>query len=391
MTSGHSQVLHCYTPPMQSTPPRILIVGVGSLGGTIAGSLLAFSAELVTEVIALTSNQAVIEATQQHGFRLQGIGEPLTAEGAATDVVPDGTGPFDWIILATQPPQVEDAARSSLPHLAHDGAMICLQNGLCEERVAEIVGRDRVIGAVVGWGASSPEPGVFERTSTGGFTIGRLDGTDDPRLIQLASLLEVVGPVTITDNLAGARWSKLAINCAISTLGTIGGDRLGVLMRYRFVRRLVLEIMTETVRVAQTEGVKLEKISGTLDLEWLALTTEEQATWGSTSLVTKHAMLLAVGTRYRRLRSSMLAAIERGRPPAVDFLNGEVVRHGARHSIPTPVNAAAAAMVHAIATGELKSSHELCRTLAEHVGVWPPLLRKGATRREVPGSPAQED
>lgn len=376
---------------MQSTPPRILIVGVGSLGGTIAGSLLAFSADLVAEVVALTSNRSVIDATKEHGFRLQGIGEPLVAEGEATETVPEGSGPFDWIILATQPPQVEDAARSALPHLAEDGAMICLQNGLCEERVAAIAGRHRVVGSVVGWGASSPEPGVFERTSTGGFTIGRLDGTEDPRLMQLASLLEVVGPVTVTSNLAGARWSKLAINCGVSTLGTIGGDRLGALMRYRFVRRVVLEIMTETVRVAQAEGVKLEKISGTLDLEWLALTEAEQSTWGSTSLVTKHAMLLAVGTRYRRLRSSMLAAIERGRPPAVDFLNGEVVRHGARHGIPTPVNAAAAAMVHAIATGELKSSHDLCRTLAEQVNVWPPLLRQGATRRELPGSGAQDE
>ena len=376
---------------MQSSPPRILIVGVGSLGGTIAGSLLAFSTDLITEVVALTSNPSVIAATKEHGFRLEGIGEPLIAEGAATDVVPEGSGPFDWVILATQPPQVEAAARSALPHLAEDGAMICLQNGLCEERVAAIAGRHREIGSVVGWGASSPEPGVFERTSTGGFTIGRLDGTEDPRLMQLASLLEVVGPVTITDNLAGARWSKLAINSAISTLGTIGGDRLGVLMRYRFVRRVVLEIMTETVRVAQAEGVRLEKIAGTLDLEWLALTAEEQATWGSTSLVTKHAMLLAVGTRYRRLRSSMLAAIERGRPPAVDFLNGEVVCHGARHGIATPVNAAAAAMVHAIAAGELKSSHELCRTLAEQVNVWPPLLRQGVTRRAVPGSSDASD
>ena len=368
---------------MLNTKPRILIVGVGSLGGTIAGSLLAFSADLVDQVVPLTSTQAIIAAPQELGFQLRGIGETVTAEGAAVAEIPEGTGPFDWIILATQPPQVEDAARSVVEYLAENGAMVCLQNGLCEARVAEIAGSERVVGAVVGWGASTPEPGVFERTSSGGFTIGRLDGAEDPRLMQLASLLEVVGPVTITDNLAGARWSKLAINCAISTLGTIGGDRLGVLMRYRFVRRLVLEIMTETVRVAQAEGVKLEKISGTLDLEWLALTPEEQATWGSTSLVTKHTMLLAVGTRYRRLRSSMLAAIERGRPPAVDFLNGEVVRYGEKHGIATPVSAAAHAMVHAIAAKERSSSHDLCKTLAEDVNVWPPLLRQGSIRREV--------
>ena len=67
------------------------------------------------------------------------------------------------------------------------------------------------------------------------------------------------------------------------------------------------------------------------------------------------------------MRSSMLSAIERGRPPAVDFLNGEVVERGARHGIATPVNAAAQAMVHAIARGERTHSiecvHELVRAI----------------------------
>ena len=32
--------------------------------------------------------------------------------------------------------------------------MVCLQNGLCELRVAEVVGRERTLGAVVSWGAN---------------------------------------------------------------------------------------------------------------------------------------------------------------------------------------------------------------------------------------------
>src|SRR5262249_42531744 len=146
----------------------------------------------------------------------------------------------------------------------------------------------------------------------------------ESRIEELARILECIGPTSTTTNLAGARWSKLAINCAISSLGTIGGDRLGVLMRHRFVRRLALEIMTETVQVARGLGVRLEKVSGTIDLDWIALTEADRMSSGSASLVAKHALLLAVGARYRRLRSSMLAAIERGRMPAIEFLNGEV-------------------------------------------------------------------
>lgn len=67
-------------------------------------------------------------------------------------------------------------------------------------------------------------------------------------------------------------------------------------------------------------------------------------------------MLLAVGLRYRRLRSSMLSAIERGRPPSIDYLNGEVTALAAKHEISTPVNSLIVTTIHAIAKGELKSS-----------------------------------
>ena len=55
----------------------------------------------------------------------------------------------------------------------------------------------------------------------------------------------------------------------------------------------------------------------------------------------------------------MLAAIERGRTPAVDFLNGEVVDRAKLHGVPTPVNSRVVDLVHAIARGEERSSRAL--------------------------------
>jgi 2-dehydropantoate 2-reductase len=158
------------------------------------------------------------------------------------------------------------------------------------------------------------------------------------------------------------RWSKLAINCAVSTLGTLAGERVGSLLRLRFARRLALEIVTEVVTVARAEGVRLEKVAGTVDLAWLALGAGETSR-GSVSLAAKHALMLAVGARYRRMRSSMLAALERGRKPAVDFLNGEVVSRAAVHGLRAPVNEAARELVWAISRGERASSRATLRAL----------------------------
>lgn len=338
-------------------------MGCGGIGGVVAGHLL----ETGHDVTAVTTNREIAAAIEARGFCLRGDGGARDVRGRAHVGVPEGAE-YDYVLLATQPPQVEEAARAALPALAPNGAMVCFQNGLCESRVAAIAGDLRTLGAIVAWGASMPEPGIYERTSAGGFTIGRLDGADDPRIDPLARALEVLGPVDVTANLAGKRYSKLAINCAITSCGAIGGDRLGALLQHRFVRRLALELMTEVVLVARREGVKLEKVSGTFDLDWLALTEDERAASGSPSLVAKHALLLAVGFRYRRLRSSMLAAIERGRSPAVDFLNGEVIARGRRHSVPTPANATVADAVWRIARGEDRPSIELLRRVAERAG-----------------------
>ncbi len=344
-----------------SSGPRFLVVGCGGIGGLVAAHLFAGG----HDVTALTTNAQIADAINTKGFRVLGEGSPGTVRGRAVASIRPGTAPFDYILLATQPPQVEEAARGVLPFLAETGAMVTFQNGLCEPRLAHIAGPERVLGGVVAWGASMLEPGVYERTSPGGFVLGRMDGAPDDRLYPLAKALGSIGETIITENLAGSRWSKLAINCTITSLGALGGDRLGVLLRHRFIRRLALEIMTEVVLVARAEGVRLQKVSGTLDLDWIALTDAERLVVGSPSLFAKHAILLAVGTRFRKMRSSMLAAIERGRPPAVDFLNGEITSRGQKLGISTPVNAAVQAEVHALAARRMAPSLALCRSLYE--------------------------
>jgi 2-dehydropantoate 2-reductase len=343
---------------------RVLIVGAGGIGGVVAGSLLDANAGLLSDVVCLTTNATIAEAIRQRGIELRGVDGNRRVPAKVVSELNSEMPKFDWILLATQPPTVEEAARQALPWLAPDGHMVCFQNGLCEERIEKIVGVGRVIGAVVAWGAAMLEPGVYERTSAGGFALGKMNGVQDPALERLAILLETIGPVNLTSNLAGARWSKLAINCAISTLGTLGGNRLGALMIHRVVRRLALEIMTEVVEVALAERIALEKVAGTIDLQWIALNDEEKTAVGSAGLLAKHSMLLAVGARYRRMRSSMLSAIERGRPPAVDFLNGEVVTRGKKYGISTPVNSEAQALVHALARKEFDPGMETIRLLA---------------------------
>src|SRR5438105_4821140 len=63
-------------------------------------------------------------------------------------------GPYDLILLCTRTIDLESALTPAAPSLAPDGAVVCVQNGLPEERAGKIVGPGRVLGTVIGWSAS---------------------------------------------------------------------------------------------------------------------------------------------------------------------------------------------------------------------------------------------
>ena len=335
-----------------SSSPKILVIGLGGIGGVVSSYLLRAGCD----VTGITTNARVLKALEDEGFQATDHnGHSWQVRGRVLASIPSEEH-FDLVLLATQPTQAEEAAASAAPFLSHDGVLVCFQNGLLEERLSSRFGSSKVVGAVVAWGASSPKPGQYLRTSSGGFALGRLCDSADEPVHRLASILQVIGEVTVTDNLAGSRWSKLAINCAVSSLGAVSGQPLGRLLRNAKARRLALEIMTEVVCVAREHRVDLTKISGTLDLEWIALAPKGRRVGLSASMILKHVVMLAVGFRFRKLRSSMPYALEKGRVPPVDFLNGEVVSRGKSKDIDVPVNEAVLKFVHMIAKKEKESS-----------------------------------
>lgn len=326
----------------------VLVVGAGGLGGVTAARLLRAG----HAVDVLVRPGPIADALAADGLQLEEGGRRTRFRPTVLGDV-DRARPYGLVVLATQPPDVEEAAAQVGAALAIDGAAIVLQNGLCEERVARVFGQDRVIGGVVAFGAEQVAPGIVRATSQGGITLGASSArVPVPAMARAEQVLASVAPVARTSNLRGSRWTKLAFNCAISTLGTLGGDRVGPLVRRPLVRRLALEILTECVWVAAAEEVRLEPLAGFLSLDRLALTAAERDHRWHPGWAWRHAALLGVGVKIRHLRSSMLRALEAGRPPAVDFLNGEIVAAAARHGLHVPVNARAQALVHAAARGE---------------------------------------
>lgn len=339
--------------------PRILLMGCGAVGGVLAGGLIHAG----HKVEIVTHNPEISKAIAEEGLRLTTPAGLRTLPAAVcADACPDldaVTGPFDIILLAMKATEVEDAAREIRPQLGPETVVVTLQNGIVEDRVRAILndGADRtpVIGAIVGWGATMHAPGIYEMTSAGKTTIGELDGAIIDRLQLVRAALDSAVPTVMTDNIYGALWSKLAINAVVTTLGAVSGQRLGQMLRRAAVRRLALAVISEVLDVAAALDIDLQPVAETLDLHRLYQSPHQRMRRLLPNALPKHLIMYAVGLKFRRLKSSMLQSLERGREPEIAFMNGYVVDRAREVGVPVPINAALTEMVLEIAAGKRQS------------------------------------
>lgn len=327
---------------------RLLLMGCGSVGGVIAGGLLRSDQHLSI----VTNNDEITEAINSDGIRVCTPKDEWTVPAQAHTRLQDLQGTFDTVLLAMKATDVEQAVEDLGTTLSPSGTVVTLQNGIVEDRIGEMLGRDRVIGGLVGWGATMQEPGVYEMTSEGEVTIGELDGQITSRVQELQSTLEKAIPTALSDNIYGVLWSKLTINCIITTLGAVTGQLLGEMLNRGSVRRLALLIASEVIDVANSQGISMEPVGGTLEMKRLYLPTDRRRVGFGWDILLRHIIMLVVGLKFRRLKSSMLQSLERGRPAEIEFMNGYVLQKGEQSGVPTPINAALTSMVREIDRGQ---------------------------------------
>jgi 2-dehydropantoate 2-reductase len=349
---------------------RIGVIGLGAIGGPVAVKLAR--SLRAGEVLGLAAgSEASAAALREGGLRVEEAGRTL--ELPAAWLQPSAAGPaillgsslpalpggarYELLLLCVRSEATREALAACLPLLAPDGALVCLQNGLPEQAVAREAGEERTLGAVIGWSATVEAKGHYRITGRGGFKLGAFSPAGQGRLLKCQTLLARAFPTSMTPNLAGARWGKLALNCGISSVGAVSGLSFGALARDPLASRLVLRCIGEVVQVARARGVQLEPSSG-LRAEWL---DGLGAPWTQPL----RALLLRLASLQRpRQRSGMLERLLAGRTSGqIDDLNGAVVRAAAELTIDVPVNRALLEAVHRIERGEARPSLETLRQM----------------------------
>lgn len=323
--------------------PRIAVIGAGAIGGVTACRLAALHPELQIAC----KHQQTADLARDPGLRVFGLAGESRTRLHAVAAIEELRDPLDLVFLATKAADAADAARRLVPLLRPEAVVVSLQNGICEDDLATVLGADRVVGCVVGWGATHHGPAELEVTSPGEFVIGQWGRPAPERLETLRQIMQAAVPTRISTNIQGELYSKLIVNSCINSLGALSGQRLGQLLASRKARNLFTAIMREAMAVADALGIRVEPGGGGR-LDYYRFLQDK----GLLGELRRHLMVRLVGLKYRRIRSSSLQSLERGRPSEIGFLNGYICRRGAEVGVPTPLNQAIVELVGQIEAGQ---------------------------------------
>ena len=325
-------------------PDRILIWGAGAIGGTV-GAFLARAGNAVTFVDIEPAHVAAIPDPAQ---ALSITGPVETFRIVAPAFTPFNLiGTWDHIFLCVKSQHTEAATRALLPHLAPDGYVLSLQNGLCEAVIAAVVGPQRTIGAFINYGADWLEPGRILFGNRGAFVLGELDGQITPRLQALhATIRDGFEPDAITTpDIQSYLWGKLGYAALLfaQSLGQLGiADCLARPELLPLWRALGGEVHQVAARI----GVGQRGFNGFDPAAFAPTATEAQARQSVDAMV-------AFNRPNAKTHSGIWRDLAiRKRRTEVDLQVLPVVQAGAAHGVDCPKCRKLTAMIHEIEDGK---------------------------------------
>ena len=281
---------------------KIVVMGAGA-GGCYHGGMLARAGHAVT----LIGRAAHVEAVRRDGLLMETrTFTERVPMAASTDA--SSLRDADLVLVCVKSTDTALAAEEMAPLLAPGARVLSLQNGVDNAPCLQALLGRPVMPAVVYVATEMAGPGHLRHHGRGDLVIG--PGADGEALAALFAGAGV--PTQISDNVDGALWAKLILNCAYNALSATTRLPYGRLVQQQGVDAVMRDVVDECSAVALADGVTLppdmhgavQRLAGTMPAQF----------------------------------SSTAQDLARGKPSEIDHLNGHVMRRGETLGVATPVN-----------------------------------------------------
>jgi 2-dehydropantoate 2-reductase len=293
-----------------TNPLEVAVMGAGAVGCYYGGMLARAGHDVV-----LIARPQHVEAIQRDGLRMETrtFDEQVRLRASSEPGAAQGV---DLVLFCVKSMDTESAGAQLRPYLAPDALVLCLQNGVDNaDRLRTVLPQHTVAAAVVYVASEMAGPGHVKHHGRGELVI-----EPSPVSESVAQALMGAGvPTEISDNVRGALWLKLILNCAYNAVSAIAQRPYGENVKSEGIADVMRDVVNECLAVAQAEGVN---VAGDVD-----------------AAVRKIAE--SMPTQY----SSTAQDLARGKRSEIDYLNGLIVRRGHALGVATPANGVLWALV----------------------------------------------
>jgi 2-dehydropantoate 2-reductase len=281
---------------------KVAVMGAGAVGCYYGGMLARAGHEVV-----LIARPQHVEAIRRDGLRLdtQSFNEHVRVE-ASTE--PDVVKGAKLVLFCVKSTDTDSAAQALASHLEREALILSLQNGVENaERLRELLPQETAA-AVVYVASEMAGPGHVRHHGRGELVIEPSSASKEVA----RALVEAGVPTEISDNVRGALWAKLVLNCAYNALSALSRLPYGKLVQGEGVTRAMRDVVDECLAVAEAEGVT---IPGDVDVS-----------------------VRRIAETMPNQFSSTAQDMMRGKRSEIDHLNGLIVRRGEALGVQTPAN-----------------------------------------------------
>ena len=297
---------------------RIAAMATGAVGGYFGGRLAAAGHD-----VSFIARGAQLEAIRKNGLKIESPLGNLHLDNVHATSDPKEVGPVDVVLFAVKLWDTESAAEAAKPLVGAQTRVITLQNGVDSvERMAPILGADKVVGGSAYIASVIGAPGVISHTSQfAKMVCGRIDGKPDAQLAAFTAAAKEAGiDIAQSENINRERWEKFIFLVGLS--GATGSTRmpLGAILADPDTRAFFQSLMAEVIALARTKDVALRP-------DFL------------------ESRMKFADTAPPGMKASLLHDLERGNRIELDWLAGKVVSLGRELGVPTPANAAVYAVL----------------------------------------------
>jgi 2-dehydropantoate 2-reductase len=224
---------------------KIAVMGAGAVG-CYYGGMLARAGHEVT----LIGRPPHVKAVQQAGLLLETkeFQEHVAMHASTTA---DAVRGAQLVLFCVKSIDTESAGADMAPHLDAGALVLSLQNGVDNAARLQRLVRARVAPAVVYVASEMAGAGHIRHHGRGELVVPPEVAADELK----AAFAAAGVPLETSDNVPGALWAKLILNCVYNAMSAITQLPYGRLIEGEGVKGVMRDVMDECLTVARAAGV----------------------------------------------------------------------------------------------------------------------------------------